>query len=148
MRRRRAYCNYLVDEPEVSLPLAPPVLPELVAPLAGLELELSEDELDDGVEVPPAAPEPYCFTQSSRSVPVMPTHWLGSDSVELPAVKKKAILNFSGLTCVCRTVDCLQAQNLYDPRVESASETAERARALCLTSPPPGSTPSLAELQS
>jgi hypothetical protein len=32
--------------------------------------------------------------------------------------------------CVCRTVDGLQAQNLYDPRVESASETAERARPL------------------
>jgi hypothetical protein len=32
--------------------------------------------------------------------------------------------------CVCRTVDGLQTQNLYDPRVESASETAERARPL------------------
>src|SRR5262249_22449136 len=32
--------------------------------------------------------------------------------------------------CVVRTVDCLQAQNLYDPRVESAFETAERARPL------------------
>jgi hypothetical protein len=32
--------------------------------------------------------------------------------------------------CVVRAVDCLQAQHLYDPRVESAFETAERARAL------------------
>ena len=91
MRPRRAYCNYLLVL-EVSLPLvppmlpelAPPVLPELMLPLAGLAL--SDDELEDGEEVPPAALEPYCFTQSSRSVPVMPAHWLGSDSLEEPAV--------------------------------------------------------------
>ena len=86
MPRRHAYCNYLLDEPEASLPLAPLVLPELMPPLVALAPVLSEDELDDGVEVPPVAPEPYCFTQSSRSVPVMPTHWFGSDSLELPAL--------------------------------------------------------------
>jgi hypothetical protein len=32
--------------------------------------------------------------------------------------------------CVCRTVACLEAQGLYDSRVESACETAERARTL------------------
>lgn len=32
--------------------------------------------------------------------------------------------------CVCRTVACLAAQGLYDPRVESACATAERARGL------------------
>ena len=83
MPRRRAYCNYLLDEPEASLPL---VLPELMPPLVALAPVLSEDELDEGAEVPPVAPEPYCFTQSSRSVPVMPTHWFGSDSLELPAL--------------------------------------------------------------
>jgi hypothetical protein len=75
----------LLDEPEVSLPLAPPVLPELMPPLVALEPVLSEDELDEGAELAPAALEPCCFTQSSRSLPVMPTHWLGSDSLELLA---------------------------------------------------------------
>jgi len=86
MRPRRAYCNYLLDEPEASLPLAPLLLPELMPPLVALEPVLSEDELDEGAAVPPLAPEPYCFTQSSRSVPVMAAHWLGSDSLELPAL--------------------------------------------------------------
>jgi hypothetical protein len=39
-------------------------------------------------------------------------------------------------TCVCRTVAGLEAQRLYDPRVESASETAERARHLFAECPP------------
>ena len=69
----------------MSLPLAPPVLPELMLPLAALEPVLSEEELDEGVELAPAALEPCCFTQSSRSVPVMPAHWLGSESLELLA---------------------------------------------------------------
>jgi hypothetical protein len=38
---------------------------------------------------------------------------------------------------VCRTVSCLETQGLYDPRVESASETAERARGLFSTASPP-----------
>jgi hypothetical protein len=38
--------------------------------------------------------------------------------------------------CVCRTVACLQAHGLYDARVESASETAERARGLFRTASP------------
>jgi hypothetical protein len=38
--------------------------------------------------------------------------------------------------CVCRTVAGLQAQRLYDPRVESAYETAERARHLFAERPP------------
>jgi hypothetical protein len=80
MPPRRAYCNYLLDEPlELSLPLAP----ELVAPeLAPLDPVLSAP--DAGAELAPAELEPYCFTQSSRSVPVMPAHWLGSESA--PAV--------------------------------------------------------------
>lgn len=87
MRSRRAYCNYLLseleelEEPAASLPLALLGLPELMPP----DPVLSEDELDDGAELPPAL-EPYCLTQSSRSVPVMPAHWLGSDSLEVPAV--------------------------------------------------------------
>jgi hypothetical protein len=53
-----------------SVPFVPPDVPELELPLGALELEL-------GAEALPAALEPYCFTQSSRSVPVMPAHWLG-----------------------------------------------------------------------
>jgi len=121
MRPRRAYCNcYLlvpeeVDEPEVSLPLALPVVPELMLPLEPL---LSEDELDDGVDVPPDALEPYCFTQSSRSVPVMPAHWLGSDSLEPPVVLagvELSLLELAGALGVVAVseellpVDCAQA---------------------------------------
>jgi hypothetical protein len=36
-------------------------------------------ELGD-VALAPGALEPYCLMQSSRSVPVMPTHCLGSGS--------------------------------------------------------------------
>jgi hypothetical protein len=57
-----------------SVPLAPPDVPELEPPLGALELVL-------GLEVLPVALEPYCFMQSSRSVPLMPTHWLGSGSL-------------------------------------------------------------------
>jgi hypothetical protein len=39
--------------------------------------------------------------------------------------------------CVCRTVSCLEAQGLYDPRVESACATAERARGLFGSASPP-----------
>jgi hypothetical protein len=39
--------------------------------------------------------------------------------------------------CVCRTVSCLEAQGLYDPRVESADATAERARGLFRTASVP-----------
>ena len=57
---------------EVSVPLAPPEVPELEPPLGALELAL----LELGA-VAPALLEPYCFTQSARSVPLMPAHWLG-----------------------------------------------------------------------
>ena len=70
---------------EVSLPLEPLMLPELVPLLA--ELVLSEPEvLAAGAELAPALLEPYCFTQSSRSVPLMPAHWRGSDASLPPAV--------------------------------------------------------------
>jgi len=57
---------------EVSVPFAPPLVPELDAPLGALELDESL-----GAVAPPDA-EPYCFMHSSRVAPVMPTHWLGT----------------------------------------------------------------------
>ena len=58
------------------------------APLAAsvplLEPPLGAPELELGLEVLPVALEPYCFTQSSRSVPLMPRHWLGSASPLVP----------------------------------------------------------------
>ena len=121
MRRRRAYCNYLLDELlEVSLPLEPLMLPELAPPLAELALSAPEEPLD-GAELAPATPDPYCFTQSSRSVPAMPAHWLGSDAslvpevalldVSLPGVE--ALLGALGVVAVSEEdeplVDCAQA---------------------------------------
>jgi hypothetical protein len=120
MRRRRAYCNYLLDELlDVSLPLEPLMLPELAPPLAELALSEPEEPLE-GAEVAPAAPEPYCFTQSSRSVPAMPAHWLGSDASLLPAVALVelslpgvALLGALGVVAVSEEeeplVDCAQA---------------------------------------
>jgi hypothetical protein len=118
MRRRRAYCNYLLDELlEVSLPLEPLMLPELVP-----ELALSDPEEPlEGAELAPAALEPYCFTQSSRSVPAMPAHWLGSDASLLPALVLlevslpgvEALLGALGVVAVSEEeeplVDCAQA---------------------------------------
>jgi hypothetical protein len=107
----------LLDELlEVSLSLEPLMLPELMPPLA--ELVLSEpEELVEGVELAPAAFEPYCLTQSSRSVPLMPAHWLGSAAPLPPAV---ALLDVSllgvdalGVVAVSEEeeplVDCAQA---------------------------------------
>ncbi|MFN2643399.1 MAG: hypothetical protein ABR570_00265 [Burkholderiales bacterium] len=72
MRPPRAYCNYLLDEPlAASLPLDEGAAPVL-APLEPVVSELEEPE--DGVSLVPPAAAPYCFTQSLRSVPVMPTH--------------------------------------------------------------------------
>ncbi|MBS0261879.1 MAG: hypothetical protein JSS02_07970, partial [Planctomycetes bacterium] len=55
----------------------------------------------------------------------------------VPLSPAELVANYGSFECyragVCRTVECLHAQNLYDPRVESASETAERARALFST---------------
>ena len=63
----------MVEAPlEVSVPFAPPLVPELDAPLGALELDESL-----GAVAPPDA-EPYCFMHSSRVAPVMPTHWLGT----------------------------------------------------------------------
>ena len=56
----------------MSVPFAPPLVPELDAPLGALELDESL-----GAVAPPDA-EPYCFMHSSRVAPVMPTHWLGT----------------------------------------------------------------------
>jgi hypothetical protein len=122
MRQRRAYCNYLLDELlEVSLPLEPLMLPELVPLPAALALSEPEELLLEGDELAPAAPEPYCFTQSSRSVPVMPTHWLGSDAPPLPVVAllevsllgADALLDALGVVAVSLDeeplVDCAQA---------------------------------------
>ena len=53
----------------------------LPASLPLVELPLGALELVPGLEaLLPVALEPYCFMQSSRSVPLMPTHWLGSAS--------------------------------------------------------------------
>jgi hypothetical protein len=128
MRRRRAYCNYLLDELlEVSLPLEPLMLPEAAPLLAEFGLsepealegdELEGDELE-GDELAPAVPEPYCFTQSSRSVPVMPAHWLGSEAPPLPALLEVSalgvdeLLDALGVVAVSLDeeplVDCAQA---------------------------------------
>lgn len=118
MRRRRAYCNYLLDELlEVSLPLEPLMLPE-AAPLLE-ELGLSEPEAPEGDELAPDVPEPYCFTQSSRSVPLMPAHWLGIAAPPLPAVLEVSLpgvdelLDALGVVAVSLDeeplVDCAQA---------------------------------------
>ena len=75
--RAGPYCSYLLAAPlEVSVPLAPPEVPELEPPLGALELALLSGLGELGA-VPPVLLEPYCFTQSSRSVPLMPAHWLG-----------------------------------------------------------------------
>ena len=118
MRRRRAYCNYLLDELlEVSLPLEPLMLPE-AAPLLA-EFGLSEPEELDGDELAPAVPQPYCFTQSSRSVPLMPAHWLGIEALPLPALLEVSLpgvdelLDALGVVAVSLDeeplVDCAQA---------------------------------------
>jgi hypothetical protein len=115
MRPRRAYCNYLLVEllsvsPPVVAPLA---LPELMLP----EPALSEpDEVDEGAELAPEL-EPYCFTQSSRSVPLMPAHWLGSAAPLPPAVAllEVSLLGVDALGVVAVSeeeeplVDCAQA---------------------------------------
>jgi hypothetical protein len=58
--------------------------------------------------------------------------FFGSQLVPLSAAQLAA--NYGSFecyrACVCRTVAGLEGQGLYDPRVESACETAERARAL------------------
>jgi hypothetical protein len=87
--RRLIATNYLLAAPlEVSVPLAPPEVPEVEPPLGALELALSELGA-----VPPVVLEPYCFMQSSRSVPVMPMHWLGMRSLAaLPALDGSLVL--------------------------------------------------------
>jgi hypothetical protein len=63
-----------LPEPEVPDPLLPePRLPEPVLP----EPLLLEPVLPEPLVLP------YCFTQSSRSVPVLPMHWLGVAAVSL-----------------------------------------------------------------
>jgi hypothetical protein len=75
----------LLLEPDDPVdPELEPVLPEL-DPLLPLPIE---PELLPEPVVPPeplVLPEllPYCFTQSSRSVPILPTHWLGTADVSL-----------------------------------------------------------------
>jgi hypothetical protein len=65
-----------------SLPPAPPLLmPEVEPPLGALELALSEPE---GAVAPPEEAELFCLMQSSRSVPLMPAHWLGTAALSLP----------------------------------------------------------------
>ena len=77
------------DDPDPIEPELEPVLPLELEPVLPLPIE---PELLPEPLVPPeplVLPEvlPYCFTQSSRSVPILPTHWLGTadESVlELP----------------------------------------------------------------
>ena len=128
MRRRRAYCNYLLDELlDVSLPLEPLMLPELAPPLAELALSEPEEPLD-GAELAPAAPEPYCFTQSSRSVPAMPAHWLGSDASLLPAV---ALLEVSlpGVAALAGALGVVAVSEEEEPPVDCAQAALARSAA-------------------
>jgi hypothetical protein len=64
------------EEPE---PIEPELEPVLPAPLLDPEPML----LPDPVVLPEPLLPPYCFTQSSRSVPVLPAHWLGSAALSL-----------------------------------------------------------------
>lgn len=71
------------------LPVVPPVVPPVVAPdeLLPLPMLLPEPMLPEVPEpmLPvPLVELPYFLTQSSRSVPLRPLHWLGRDA-ELPA---------------------------------------------------------------
>lgn len=76
--------------------LPEPVLPEPVLPVLGIDPEEEPGALGDVVvvpeDVPPvppaAAPDPCCFRQSSRCVPMRPTHWLGL--VEAPVAADPA----------------------------------------------------------
>jgi hypothetical protein len=70
--------------PEPMLPVLPdplllpePMLPVLPEPL------LPEPRLPDPEVLPEPLVLPYCFTQSSRSVPVLPMHWLGVAALSL-----------------------------------------------------------------
>jgi len=67
-------------EPRLPEPLLLPEAPVLPEPLL-----LPEPMLEP--VLPEVLPEPlvlpYCFTQSSRSVPVLPMHWLGVAAVSL-----------------------------------------------------------------
>ena len=68
------------EDPDPIEPVLEPVLPLELEPVLPLPIE---PELLPEPLVPPeplVLPEvlPYCFTQSSRSVPILPTHWLGT----------------------------------------------------------------------
>jgi hypothetical protein len=95
--------NYLVPVPvpvpeePVPVPMPPePVLPAPVLPVLGIEPEEEPGALGEVVvvpeDVPPVAPapalEPCCLRQSSRCVPMRPTHWLGL--VEAPVAADPA----------------------------------------------------------
>lgn len=78
---RRDYLEEL--PPAASPPLVPPEAPLLEPPLGALS-ELGAAELA------PAAP--CCFTQSARSVPVMPTHWPGTRSLLAPLALEESLV--------------------------------------------------------
>jgi len=61
------------------LVLPEPMLPDPVLPDPEVLPEplLPEPRLPDPEVLPEPLVLPYCFTQSSRSVPVLPMHWLG-----------------------------------------------------------------------
>ncbi len=70
----------LLPDPVLPDPVLPePVLPEEVLP----EPLLPDPMLPDPEVLPEPLVLPYCFTQSSRSVPVLPMHWLGVAAVSL-----------------------------------------------------------------
>ena len=74
------------EEPE---PIDPELEPVLPAPLLDPEPMLLPDPV-----VLPEPLLPYCFTQSSRSVPVLPAHWLGSAALsvlELPLAPEPVV---------------------------------------------------------
>jgi len=77
-----------------------PALPAPVLPALGTEPDVEPGAVGDVVVVPedvlPLAPapalEPCSFRQSSRCVPVRPTHWLGVGVVDAPLAAEPLVL--------------------------------------------------------
>jgi hypothetical protein len=72
-------------EPRLPEPVEPELLPEPMLPDPEVLPEplLPEPRLPDPEVLPEPLVLPYCFTQSSRSVPVLPMHWLGVAALSL-----------------------------------------------------------------
>src|SRR5262245_44274844 len=88
------------DEP--GLVVLPELLPEPMLPLEPVLPEVEPPVLPEPVVLaaPDVAPEvlpdplPYCLMQSSRCVPVRPTHWLGvADGLEVLLLDEGELLD-------------------------------------------------------